>query len=177
MTHRLQGIASFSLVLLCWPLSSAAAQEFCVSCTEPNAVYRCSIQDGRPGGAQPLQLRCVTALAKEGGHAACSIKHGTVFDCDGPLKRIPFSDSDSPPPASQAEAGKSAEASQPAQTQSPQTEPRTIVELAKQASDATSDQVKKAGQSVAYSAKTAGEVVVDAMKKSWECVSSLFFRC
>jgi hypothetical protein len=177
MTHRLQGIASLSLVLLCGPLSSAAAQEFCVTCTEPTAIYRCSIQDGRPGGAQPLQLRCVTALAKEGGHATCSIKHGTVFDCDGPLKRIPFSDSDIPPPTSQAEASISTETSQAGQTPSPQTEPRTMVELAKQASDATSNQVKKAGESVANSAKTAGEVVVDAMKKSWECVSSLFFRC
>jgi hypothetical protein len=177
MSRRFQGIALFSPVLLCGPLSSGAAQEFCVTCTDPDAVYRCAIQDGKPGGAQPLQLRCVTALAKEGGHATCSIKHGTVFECDGPLKRIPSSASDSPPPPSQVVTGKSGEASQAGQPPPPQTEPRTVVELAKQASDATSNQMKKAGQSVANSAKTAGEVFVDAMKKSWECLSSLFFRC
>ena len=77
-------------------MGQAEAQEFCVACTEPTAVYRCVIEGARPGGGQPLQVLCVTIMAKEGKHATCGIKRGTVFDCDGPVKRVPWSAADLP---------------------------------------------------------------------------------
>ena len=61
----------------------AAAQEYCVSCSEPNAVYRCVIEGARPGGAQSLQVLCVTTMAKEGGHATCAVKRGTCSTATG----------------------------------------------------------------------------------------------
>src|SRR5436190_14434783 len=75
-------------LLLALASGTAVAQEYCVACSEPNGLYRCVIDGAQPRGGQSLQLLCVTAMAKEGGHATCSVKRGTVFDCDGPVKRI-----------------------------------------------------------------------------------------
>src|SRR5688572_29672822 len=68
----------------------ATAQEYCVACSGPNAVYRCVIDGAQPRGGQPLQMLCVTAMAKQGGHASCSGTRGTVFECDGAVKRVPW---------------------------------------------------------------------------------------
>ena len=55
----------------------AEAQEYCIACTEPAAVYRCVIDGARPGGGQSLQMLCITSMAKDGNHATCGIKRGT----------------------------------------------------------------------------------------------------
>src|SRR5262245_7118735 len=48
--------AAFALV------ASAEAQEYCVACADPPAVYRCVIEGARPGGSLPLSVLCVTAM-------------------------------------------------------------------------------------------------------------------
>src|SRR5262245_53313675 len=78
-------------------VSRAAGQEYCVACAEPKAVYRCVIEGARPGGQQPLQLLCTVTMAKEGGHASCSVRGGTVFECDGPIRRVPWAGSNVTP--------------------------------------------------------------------------------
>src|SRR5215470_19687770 len=90
------------LGLLVFALASAAgAQEFCVACSEPSALYRCVIDGAQPQGGQPLQMLGVTAMAKAGGHGTCTVKRGTVFDCDGPVKRVPWAASNAPAPMGQ----------------------------------------------------------------------------
>ena len=150
----------------------AAAQEFCVACSEPSALYRCVIEGAQPRGGQSLQMLCVTAMAKEGGHATCTVKRGTVFDCDGAIKRIPWaaldqgSQAEGPtrPPPLPEQSPKPAPVS--AQDQPPDAPPKTMVDLAKQANDKTAEQMKKAGESVK-----------EATKKTWDCVFSLFTHC
>ena len=145
-----------------------AAQEYCVTCTEPSRLYRCIIEGAQPRGGQPLQLLCVTAMAKEGGHATCAIKSGTVFECSGAVKRVPWAALDTP----QREAAQPAATQPAAQPGAPDTPgpaqdaPQTVVDLAKQANEKAVAQVKKAG-----------ETVKDATKKTWDCVFSLFTRC
>ena len=46
--------------------AAATAQEYCVVCSEPTALYRCVIDGAQPQGGQPLQMLCVTAMAKAG---------------------------------------------------------------------------------------------------------------
>jgi hypothetical protein len=149
----------------------AEAQEYCVACSEPSGLYRCVIEGAQPRGGQSLQMLCVTAMAKEGGHATCSVKRGTVFDCDAAVKRIPWAvlDSGPPPdtpqpPVAQPSATPPAPKPVPAAGPNPATEapPQTMVDLAKQANEKTAEQMKKAGESV---------------KKSWDCVFSFFTRC
>jgi len=166
-------------VLLALAAGPAAGQEFCVACSGPPGVYRCVIDGAQPRGGQSLQLLCVTAMAKQGGHATCSVKRGTVFDCDGVVKRIPWTALEAtqqPPtprapdapaaPQRPAAAAPSAPAPAAPSGPAPDAPPQTVVDLAKQANEKTVEQVKRAG-----------ETVKEATKKTWECVISLFTRC
>jgi hypothetical protein len=138
------------------------AQEYCVACTEPPGLYRCIIEGARPGGSQPLQMLCITAMAKEGQHATCGVKGGTVFDCNGQVKRIPWTASNEPGPGQ--EQTKAPSAQLPAKD--PNAPPATVEEMAKRANQKSAEQAKALGQSVG-----------DATKKTWNCITSLFTRC
>jgi hypothetical protein len=145
--------------------TEAQAQEFCVACTEPTAVYRCVIEGARPGGGQPLQMLCTTAMAREGRHATCAIKRGTVFDCDGPVKRVPWSAVELPVDT----PGTATAADKP--EPDPNEPPRTIVEMVKRAKEQSANDTAKDPP------KSPGEAIGDATKKSWNCLTSLFKEC
>jgi hypothetical protein len=155
---------------------AVVAQEYCVICSEPHGLYRCVIDGAQPRGGQSLQMLCVTAMAKEGGHATCSVKRGTVFECDAAVKRVPWAALDAgrqqdgagarvPPPSA---APAPPPRTEPADSASPapSAPPQTVVDLAKQANEQAVEQVKKAG-----------DTVKDATKKTWDCMLSLFTRC
>jgi hypothetical protein len=179
--NRRSGGASAPSLLWAWLLLAAccgaAAQEYCVACSGPNAVYRCVIEGAQPHGGQPLQMLCLTAMAKAGNHAACSVTRGTVFDCDGPVKRVPWMPANAAPaPAlpQQPSAGH-AEAAPP--VADPDAPPQTVVEMARRANEQTTEQMKKAGENITQGAKSVGDAVGNATKKTWDCMSSLFTRC
>jgi hypothetical protein len=167
-TSRLTGLVL--AVLVAALMGQAQAQEYCVACTEPSAVYRCVIDGARPGGGQPLQMLCVTAMAREGKHATCGIKRGTVFECDGPVKRVPWSGAELPVETPGAAAADK-------QEPDPNQPPRTIAEMAKRANEQSADQMKKTNDNVKESFKTTGEAIGNATKKSWNCLTSLFKDC
>ena len=149
--------------------SQAHAQEYCVTCTEPAGIYRCVIEGAQPRGTQSLPMLCVTAMAREGGHATCSLKRGTVFDCDGLVKRIPWT-ADAGPPQERPQPLSAQTPPPPSAPAAPQADPKappqTMVDLAKEANEKTAEQMKKAGNSMK-----------EATKKTWECVFSLFSKC
>jgi len=169
-------------VLTFLQVGQAEAQEYCVSCSGPDALYRCIIEGAQPRGGQSLQMLCVTAMARDGRHATCSVKRGTVFECDGAVKRVPWAainlpaQTAAPPPQPRApEAAPNVEpgtgappAAAPASAVSPGPEPppQTVLELAKRTNEKTAEQMKKAG-----------DTVKDATKKTWDCVASFFTRC
>jgi len=179
-------IGAVLAVLTCLKVGPAEAQEYCVSCSEPNALYRCVIEGAQPRGGQSLQMLCVTAMAKDGGHATCSVKRGTVFECDGAVKRVPWAALNVPaqteaaapqpwaveaaPPKPAPAAGPvpsaAAPAPAPATTPGPEAPPQTVLELAKRTNEKTTEQMKKAG-----------DTVKEATKKTWDCMLSLFTRC
>src|SRR5262245_34960619 len=154
-------------------VGQAEAQEYCVSCSEPNALYRCVIEGAQPRGGQSLQMLCVTAMAKDGGHATCSVKRGTVFECDGAVKRVPWAALDAPAqqegsapqpwaPATAARPEPAASppppaAPAPGAASGPEAPPQTVLELAKRTNEKTAEQMKKAG-----------ETVKEATKKTWD---------
>ena len=163
--------ASFCLCACLMGWGGALAQEYCVACTQPNAVYRCVIEDARPGG-QSLTRLCMTALTKDGGHANCSVKGGTVFDCNGPIKRVPWTAQETgrvAEPAAQEPANQAAAGAKSA----PKGEPKTVVDLAKRANE----NMQKANEEMKDQAQSAGQAIGKASKKTWECMWSLFFRC
>jgi hypothetical protein len=146
----------------------AAGQEYCVACTQPPAVYRCVIDGAKPGGRHPLQTLCVIAMTKEGGHAACSVKGGTVFDCNGPIKRVLWAahNAGTAEPAAPAPAAKTAD--EP---------PRTVEEAVKRANAKTAEQLKHANEKITGQAESVGQGFGEASRKTWTCISSLFTRC
>ena len=155
--------------------AAAAAQEYCVACSEPNALYRCVIDGAQPQGGQPLQMLCVTAMAKAGGHSTCTVKRGTVFDCDAPVRRVPWTASNAPAATA---PGASAAPADPGSTKgSPEDPPQTVVEMAKRANQQTADQMKKAGENLKEGAKSMGDAMSNATKKTWDCMTSLFTHC
>jgi hypothetical protein len=147
------------------------AQEYCVACSEPAAVYRCVIDGARPGGGQSLQMLCVTTMAKEGKHGTCGIKRGTVFDCDGPVKRVPWSRAD----LSVETPGSSTAATKP--EPDPKEPPKTLFEMTKRANEQTAEQIKQANENMKESVKSTGDAIGNATKKTWDCLTSLFKQC
>ena len=139
-----------------------------MACTEPPAVYRCVIDGAKPGGRHPLQTLCVVAMTKEGRHAACSVKGGTVFDCNGPVKRVPWAAYNSGATEPIADAPAAEKGDQP---------PRTVEEALKRANDKTAEQLKQANEKIKSQAQSVGQGVGEAAKKTWACISSLFTRC
>jgi hypothetical protein len=169
---------TMSAVVLAALVGRAEAQEYCVSCSEPNAVYRCVIEGARPGGGQSLQLLCVTSMAKDGGHATCSVKRGTVFECDGPMKRVPWASIEAPAQAKDTDPAATKPDASAAKTEpDPNEPPKTVVDMAKRANEQTAEQMKKAGENVKQTVKTTGEAIGTATKKTWDCLFSLFKQC
>lgn len=155
--------SAFALGLAVLPLATAAAQEYCVACTEPNAVYRCVIEQAVPTSAS-LKMLCIGALAREGGHATCAVRSGTVFDCNGPIRRIDArSASDVLGGAIATPANASPVLTPPDPAAKPENAPPgTVEEVAKQMSKSSGEALGKAGE---------------VTRKAWGCVASLFKSC
>jgi hypothetical protein len=150
------------LFLLLGPVG-LEAQEYCVTCTGPDALYRCVITDARPGVAPSLQAACLGVLAKSGSHAQCSVKTGvTVFQCDAPVKRVSLAEAEPvllPPPAPP-----------PVDQNAP---PKTLLEAAGRAKAAADRQVEKNAADANAAFKATGSF----FQKSLGCLASLFTKC
>ena len=149
---------------------SAQANEICVSCSGPPAVYRCTVDDADgvaryKGGDRILQFICTTELSKAGGHQKCRTRRGSAEPCIGMERTVSLSG-----PidgiAAQAESDQSGTieaAPAPDKSSAP---PKTVEELARRTATASKDQLDKTGSAVG-----------GAMKKSWNCMISLFQDC
>jgi hypothetical protein len=135
---------------------SVSAQEFCVACTGPTAVYRCVIGDFHQAKGQPLQQFCTSTLAMQGGHAECGIRKGTVFDCDGPITRI-------------GEKRPGPDGSHPSKTS---IEPGKL-----NPRDNVADTVRNLSRGTGMQMEKAGEAGKGAAQSMWNCVTSLFKSC
>ena len=136
---------------------AASAQEYCVSCADPAAVYRCIIDDARAASGMPLQMLCVSQLAERGKHATCAVKRVTVLECDGQIVHVAM-------PRTSGPAAPVAAA--PAPPPSAPKTPDTLVGV-----------VEEAGKASKESLKSAGQAIGDGAKKTWNCMKSLFSKC
>lgn len=172
--------ALFILGLAAAQAVPAAAQEFCVACTRPNAIYRCIIDKAAPTGAS-LKSICTGLLARQGGHASCAVQGGTVFDCDGQVRRVdakaavsggaaiaPIVEKGGPQDAKSAPAKPDPTPRQQAEpSANPATAaPRTVEEAARGMTKSSGEALQKAGDAIAGSTR-----------KAWGCVTSLFKSC
>ena len=157
--------------------SPAAAQEYCVACTEPVAIYRCVIDGVRPGAVQSLPMLCQNAMTQHGSHGTCAIRGDiTVLDCNGPIKRvaIPLPASPSTNGAAPVSAAPADAAAQPSPAGSQaQGDPKTVVEMLRRAKQQSDRDWAKTGDQI----KSNNDKVGGFFKKSWDCLSTLFSRC
>jgi type IV secretory pathway VirB10-like protein len=170
---------------------AAAATEYCVRCSGPDATYRCEVS-GIAGGnnSDPrLQLLCISELAKTGSHDTCSVDRKATdpnagLTCEGELRVIAAPSSPPPgaPPAATATDAPAmpahpipaAEAPQPldpAQAEtpaepSPDKVPQTMEELAGQTMKNSKENLKKAGDAIGGT----GEAIAGGAKKAGETI-------
>ncbi len=191
--------AAIAALALATPVATAGAQEYCVDCKSPDAIYRCVIDNaGRPG--VPLKMQCMTALAHHGKHASCSIKGGTVFDCNGPIFRLdaglpaspPATPGASPRPQAVPPTGKSGDKSGvavptgPASATTQQNPPEPASAPPKRGPqpanpDGTPRTVEELAKQVTKSSgdslDKAGGAIADGARKTWNCIATFFKSC
>jgi len=168
--------------------ASANASEFCVTCSNPDASYACTV-DNEVGaaGEAALKLFCITEIAKAGGHASCTVNKAKVAPCEGQkhalkvqagLDLIPGaaeapavgegpaanSGAHPPSPASPAAHAPAADGKGQATTTTvPKTSPpATVEEAVKDGAKATEEGFEKSGAAVSDAAKSAGSAIEKA---------------
>lgn len=177
--------------------ATAHARELCVVCAGPDVTYRCQIEGATPGRAETGdQVLCITTLAKDGGHASCSVRRAETGPCDGlpwviarPIEAEPEPEMPAPTVAGTAEPPIAAAPAEPAPATTDAAPekpaaPKTVEDLAQETAKTSGEGLKKAGDAVAGTAKAAGkkieqagDAVAGAAKKTWSCVTSLFTNC
>ena len=174
---------------ICGRASGAAAEEYCVTCTEPDAKYRCVIAQPNPDvHDEHGPLRCISEIAQSGSHASCSVGAATSGPCPSNLKTVTLPSVAPPPPQPEpvpvytpvpgAEGGVvPPKAEAPAPAPPPEGQPKTVEEFAKKTAKASGDGLKKAGDAVTDGAQSAGNAIGNAAKKTWNCLSSFFGNC
>jgi hypothetical protein len=67
----------------------AAAEDYCVTCQGPAAMYACGIEGMADAAPNPrFQLLCITELAKAGGHESCQVPRSAPKPCPGIVKLV-----------------------------------------------------------------------------------------
>lgn len=159
------------------------ANDYCVVCNGPDAVYRCVASDpGLASSATALQILCIKELARQGGHQTCAISRHTRDDCaggqvslsTGPAAYPPTRASEPPRPDG---GGDASQGRNPPQEK---TQGRVAGGTAASAVVAPAPAADAPGgplQSAADALKKGASAVGEAAKKSWDCVASLFKGC
>ena len=158
--------------------TTASAQGVCVECQEPDRNYRCTVKDAERvqhirSSGRALEYLCISDLARAGGHKTCRVNTSYSGPCIGHHHEIDLAKAAPdgvvigkppeqegaavPPPATPAKKGP----------------PQTLEELARDTMSKSKEQISEADQKV----RKAGDAVGGAMKKTWDCLTSLFNRC
>jgi hypothetical protein len=175
-------------LVVCGLAPSTRAEEYCVTCTGPDAKYRCIIGGNAREPASRGQLLCITELAQSGNHESCSVGRTQNAPCDGQPRTVMFTSAAEaalphmaePPPAldqPKAEGPPLAVGEPPPAGAPSQAPPKTVEELAKQTVVSSGNGLKKAGEAVTNTAKSTGQAVGNAVSKTWRCMTSLFSDC
>ena len=179
MSGRSPYIVAGIVTLIAHP---AASQGLCVECTGPDRNYSCQVKDAEKAqayrGAQRAQeYLCISETARAGGHQSCRISTSFSGPCMGQVFEIDLAKVGSETivigrPPEDATAGQPG-APQPKAGPSTKEPPQTLEELARQTVAKSKAQMSEADKSV----KKAGDAVGGAVKKTWDCMTSLFQRC
>ncbi len=174
---------SFAILMICVFAPNASAQEYCVTCTGPDALYRCIIGgDVAPAARNARgQLLCIKELAKSGQHASCSVDRTSSGPCSGVPMTVMLPDGPNVPDEAfappfetiQAPVGEEAQG-RPSDQEPP---PENAIESAEPAPEGPPKTVVDMAKGPGKNLKKAGDAVGNAAKKTWTCLSSFFSDC
>lgn len=158
-------------------ITFAEAQEACVVCSGPAAVYRCTIEKSeklsRFGALadKAIQAVCTRELARSGGHQSCAARRDAEHAiCDGIQRELPL--------ASLLEGNKPVappSAAQPATAVAPGVAPMPVPPTA--VKEGPPKTMKELAERTGATSKQQFENAGEAAAKSWDCVISLFTKC
>jgi hypothetical protein len=69
---------------------------YCVTCKNPDQIYRCQVTGVGSRANDAVKLYCVVRLAKDGDHASCKAKRN-IEGCQGPAKVFSYDGPAIPP--------------------------------------------------------------------------------
>jgi hypothetical protein len=174
--------SAFSALLVVIASDIASAQGVCVECREPDRNYRCSIKDaervqGIRGSAKAIEFLCIQEIARANGHQSCRAGTSYAGPCIGQAYDIDLSKA-APPDGDQATKQPmpgAPDPEAPASVAVPARKgpPQTLEEVARETVSKSKEQISAADENM----KKAGDAVGGAVKKTWNCVASLFSRC
>jgi len=175
---RATTISTVTALLLGGLSLAAAAQDYCVTCTGPDAKYHCIIGGNASVAARTSrgQMLCITQLAQSGGHASCSVSRTTAEPCVGQVRTVMFPTDEpgtvpveipTPPP----------NAAMPALAAPPSPAPQQSPGAAEQIAKDSDNGLKKAGDAVTSTVENTGKAIGHAASKTWKCLSSFFGDC
>jgi hypothetical protein len=163
---------------------SADAAELCVKCTGPDASYACIVGANANATMDTVaKLYCITALAKSGPHASCSIDRTAAPPCRGERKELPVpsifdgSGDDGQPQETNA-APKGGPAQGPPEAKAPQSPPSGkqtdagVPPAQPQGEPANEPPPKTVQEMVEKSAKSAGSGLSETQKSAGEAAKS-----
>ena len=172
-----------------WEAPIAHGADLCVTCSEPAATYACALEGADPAApvASGMQVLCIKEMATRGGHGACAISRAPSGAlCAGqrvviarPAGGVLSQDPAAGVPAAGTNAPAAAAPVPPAKAP-----PATVEALAKEAAEQskkdwekTKSAVTETTEAAGQGLKKAGNSVGSAVKKTWDCVVSLFTSC
>lgn len=162
------GAAFAATLWLC--VAPASADNVCVSCDGPSAVYSCSYAPDANGqtparSARSMQFVCIQDVARQYQHSSCSVNRNQLGPCNGQVHMIP-QNAAAGPPTNAADNEAAVQTPAPVVPPNKQREPPTVVEMAKRTAASTNKQIKKSARKVSKAAKS-----------TWRCVTTLFSKC
>lgn len=161
----------------------AAAQAVCVDCADPERNYKCTVKDADRvqnvrGIGRGFEFLCISEIARANGHRSCRVNTTFAGPCIGQpyeidLARSGAGNANAAPPPGEAPADEAAKASAPAAAPTKKGPPQTVEELAKDTMASSKKQLSVVDEKM----REAGSAVGNAVKKSWDCLTSLFKGC
>lgn len=174
--------AGVALLIAALP-SVAAAQAVCVDCAEPERNYKCTVKDADRvqnvrGIGRGLEFLCISEIARANGHRSCRVNTTFAGPCIGQpyeidLTRSGTDNANAAPRPGETPADAPAKTSAPAAVPVKKGPPQTVEELAKDTMAKSKEQFSAVDEKM----REAGSAVGNAVKKSWNCLSSLFKGC
>ena len=158
--------------------SAAQAQSVCVDCANPGRTYSCTVKNservaGIRNSGRALEFVCISELARMGGHETCRVSTAYAGPCIGQPQEIDMakvgSDAVVIGKPSDQPGGAPGAPVVPVRKGPPQ----TLEELARETMSKSKEQIAETDEKL----RKAGDAVGGAVKKTWDCLTSLFNRC